>query len=175
MNGFFVNLNIHPLLMEPLYLIIGRVRVALLAANGRLERFFAMLGDLQLYAMAQKSLDWSANRQTVLSENVANANTPGYKARDVKPLAFRDLMAAANQPVATATTNAAHISAAVEQPIRYNVDRDRRPIESKPDGNTVLLEDQMERIGQVKSRYEITLNLFRKNLSMLKTAIGRSN
>ncbi|MDY0243079.1 MAG: flagellar basal body rod protein FlgB [Rhodospirillaceae bacterium] len=132
-----------------------------------------MLEDLSLFSMANKTLNWLAKRQTVLAENVANANTPSYKAKDVAPLDFKSTLARTNAPAAAVTTNPMHIEATIAQPMRTDIVAERRPQESTPNGNSVLIEDQMEKIGQVKSRYEMTLNLFQKNLSMIKISLGK--
>jgi flagellar basal-body rod protein FlgB len=131
-----------------------------------------MFEDLTLFAMAQKSMDWLSRRQEVLSENVANANTANYQAKDLAPLNFKNLLAK-DQAVRAQTTNPMHISPEV-QPAVFETAKERNPDESKPNGNSVLIEEQMEKIGDVKGKYELAINLFTKNLSMLKTAIGKS-
>ena len=131
-----------------------------------------MFEDLKLFAMAQKSMDWLSRRQEVLSENVANANTAGYQAKDLAPLTFKNLLAK-DVAVRAATTNPMHISPEVE-PAKFNTVTERRPDESKPNGKSVLIEEQMQKIGDVKGSYELAVNLFTKNLSMLKAAIGKS-
>jgi flagellar basal-body rod protein FlgB len=132
-----------------------------------------MFEDLTLFAMAQKSMDWLSRRQEVLSENVANANTANYQAKDLAPLTFKNLLAKDVAVRATAT-NPMHISPDVE-PAKFETLKERNPEESKANGNSVLIEEQMEKIGDVKGRYELAVNLFTKNLSMLKAAIGKSS
>lgn len=131
-----------------------------------------MFEDLTLFAMAQKSMDWLSRRQEVLSENVANANTANYQAKDLAPLTFKNLLAK-DQAVRAASTNPMHVSPEVE-PAKFEAAKERRPEESKPNGNSVLIEEQMEKIGEVKGKYELAINLFTKNLSMLKMAIGKT-
>ena len=132
-----------------------------------------MLEDLKLFAMAQKSMDWLARRQEVLSENIANANTANYQAKDLKPLSFKNLLTK-DETLHATTTNAMHISPAVE-PASVEIVKERNPDESKPNGNSVLLEEQMEKMGDVKGKYELAINLFTKNLTMLKEAIGKGS
>ncbi len=131
-----------------------------------------MFEDLTLLAMAQKSMDWLSRRQTVLAENVANANTPEYKAKDLAPLSFKNLLQPQAAPVRAATTNPMHISPQVE-PTRFETVAERNPEESKINGNSVLLEEQMQKIGEVKGSYELAANLFMKHVAMLKVAIGK--
>lgn len=131
-----------------------------------------MFEDLTLFAMARRKMDWLARRQEVLSENVANANTPKYQPKDLSELSFKDVMTEAAPPLQAVVTNPMHVSPAVE-PTRFETVAEHRPEESKPDGNAVLLEEQMQKIGEVKSNYDLAVNLFQKNLSMLRTAIGK--
>ncbi len=131
-----------------------------------------MFENLTLFAMAQKSMDWLSRRQEVLSENVANANTADYQAKDLAPLSFKNLLDK-DVAVRAATTNPMHISPEVE-PAKFETQKERRPEESKPNGNSVLIEEQMEKIGDVKGKYDLAINLFTKNLSMLKAAIGKT-
>ena len=131
-----------------------------------------MFEDLTLFAMAQKSMDWLSRRQAVLAENVANANTPQYKAKDLAPVSFKDLMQPVAQPLRAVTTNPMHISPDVV-PTRFDTVTEHNPEESKINGNSVLLEEQMQKIGDVKGSYDLAVNLLMKNIAMLKTAIGK--
>lgn len=131
-----------------------------------------MLEDLTLFAMAQKSLNYLARREAVLSENVANADTPGFRSKDLAPLSFKDVLTPPAPPIKAVTTNPMHISPAVE-PTSFEVLKDQDPVESKPDGNTVQVDDQMQKIGEAKGKYDMAINLFMKHLSMLKTALDK--
>jgi flagellar basal-body rod protein FlgB len=133
-----------------------------------------MFEDLTLMAMARKSMDWLSRRQEVLSENIANANTPKYQARDIKPLDFSKVLQAEQQPVQAAVTNPMHIAVPV-QSVKYDPQPEKSPDESKPDGNSVLLEEQMEKVGDVKAKYQLAVNLLQKNVKMIETAIGKSS
>ena len=77
------------------------------------------------------------------------------------------------QPVRAVVTDAKHVSPQVE-PVKFDTKTERRPEESKPNGNAVLLEEQMQKIGDVKGNYELVTNIFQKNMSMLKTALGKN-
>ncbi|HMA51241.1 MAG TPA: flagellar basal body rod protein FlgB [Magnetospirillaceae bacterium] len=135
-----------------------------------------MFEDLTLFAMAQRQIDYLAKRQSVLSENVANANSPGYQVKDLTPVSFKDLMAAPKPTLAMAVTNPMHISPelASASSTQFQEIKERKPQESKPDGNQVLIEDQMQKIGQVKGDYELAVNLMMKNIAMFKTALDKN-
>jgi flagellar basal-body rod protein FlgB len=130
-----------------------------------------MFEDLKLFAMAQRSMDWLAKRQEVIAQNIANANTPKYEPQDLAPLKFKNLLQPEQQPVRAVVTNPMHISPVVEAQ-RFDVVTDRRPEESKLDGNAVLLEEQTKILGDIKDQNALATNLLTANLAMFKTAIG---
>ena len=47
------------------------------------------LSDIPLFRMMSQRMEWLSQRQQLLAHNVANANTPGYKSQDLKPLTFK--------------------------------------------------------------------------------------
>lgn len=133
------------------------------------------LRNLTLFDMTKTKMDWLAQRQKVLAQNIANANTPNYKARDLKELDFGREIEKIMQPrVETAQTHPAHQPGTLPErgPFR---DQTTKSYEESIDGNRVILEEQMEKVGSNKGQYELALNLFRKNISMLKTALGKQS
>ena len=132
-----------------------------------------MFEDLTLFAMAQRSMDYLSRREAVLSENVANANTPKYKEKDLAPISFKDLMAPPAEAVRATVTNPMHVQPDVT-PVRFETVTLNKPTESKPDGNQVQVEDQMQKIGDVKGDYELAVNLMMKHISMLRTALDKN-
>jgi flagellar basal-body rod protein FlgB len=130
-----------------------------------------MIEDLKFFAMAQRTLHWLASRQVTLAENIANANTPKYQPKDLAPLDFKNLLDTEQPPVRAAVTNPLHISPAVEQ-VRFQTETERRPEESKLDGNAVLLEEQTKKLGDVKDMHGLATTLLQANAAMFKTALG---
>ncbi len=126
------------------------------------------LNGLALFQQMEQKMHWLSARQTVLSENIANADTPYYQARDLKPFAAE--MANA-MPVVR--TNVSHISGGNASTVPV-VARDRNFIEISPDGNQVSLEDQLTKVADTGMEYQMLTNLYRKQLSMIKTALGRN-
>lgn len=132
------------------------------------------LENLTLFRMTKTRLDWLAQRQKVLAQNIANANTPEYKARDLRELDFnREIRAVMEPSVQATTTHAAHSTGTLPQRGPFYVDSNQDPYEVSIDGNRVVLEEQMAKVGSNKGQYELALNLFKKNVSMLKTALGK--
>lgn len=132
-----------------------------------------MLEDLTFFAMAQRSMNYLARRESVLSENIANANSPHYRSKDLAPIDFKDLIQPHAEPVRATVTNPMHISPATET-ARFDIVTDSKPLESKPDGNQVQIEDQMQKVGETKGKYILAANLMMKHIEMLKMAIDKN-
>ncbi len=135
------------------------------------------LNNLTFFKMAKARMDWAAERQRVLAQNVANADTPRYQPEDVKPLNFGELARAARRPgqVKTAMTDPMHMPGNVPDRGDFLVEKVKHAYETAPDGNGVVLEDQMGKISETRSAYEVALNLYQKQLRMIRTALGRGH
>ncbi|WP_337996018.1 flagellar basal body rod protein FlgB [Oleispirillum naphthae] len=135
------------------------------------------LQNLTFFQMAQERMDWLAQRQKVVSQNLANANTPGYAAKDLKEIDFKDALsrtlAKDSQSVAVARTDPKHLSGSLPKSGPYRVETVRRPYEYTLDKNGVDVEEQMAKAANNRTQYEVAANLFSKNINMIKTALGR--
>jgi flagellar basal-body rod protein FlgB len=131
-----------------------------------------MLGNLNIFKAAKAQMDWLAQRQEVLAENIANANTPRYLPRDIKAPDFREVLAGTTAvPVNATATNAKHI-VPERAPDPFKAVVQRKTFESTPDGNAVILEEQMAKLGESGSAYNTAAALFQKYQKMIRTAIG---
>jgi len=128
---------------------------------------------IPLFEALAKRMTWLGERQTVLAENVSNADTPGYVARDLRPPDFRSLMAQqAQHKVTLVTTQPGHIAVqgkagGLGQP---ETDADR-----SLNGNAVSLEEQMMKVSQTANDFALTTTLYRANLGIIKSVLGRSS
>ena len=122
-----------------------------------------------LFRMISQQLRWLGQRQEVLSQNVANADTPGYQARDLAPVSFGDALQQAT--LRPAVTQAGHLLGKPADPAAAKV-KTITPWEVSPDGNGVVLEQQMTQLAQTQADYQMATELYRKQIGMLKTAIG---
>jgi flagellar basal-body rod protein FlgB len=131
------------------------------------------LGKLPLFSMMTERLAWLGKRQQVLAHNVANADTPGYMARDLKAPNFREMLGQASTGrIAMAQTTAKHIAPAGASKTDYKSDVDKDG-EFSLSGNSVDIEEQMMKVAQTAMDHQVTVNLYRKHIAMMKTALGR--
>ena len=115
-----------------------------------------------VFTLAERRVAGRGQRQDVLAQNIANANTPGYAARDVKP--FADVLAAETRRAAGGFMPAA---AAGGAPL------DRTVEERTIDGNAVALDEQLEKVAETDTAHQLAMNLYKKYTSLFRTALGR--
>lgn len=126
---------------------------------------------LPLFETMRERMAFLSARQTVLAENVANANTPGYRARDVEEPDFAAIAAGESGGSAMTVTNPMHISSSGTPAGDFRT-RDMPDAESTPNGNSVVLEDQMMKVSSTQMDYATVTQLYRKALSMIRIAAG---
>jgi flagellar basal-body rod protein FlgB len=118
------------------------------------------------------ALKLQSKRMEVIADNLANSDTPGYKARDID---FRAAMASAGDggaaaPVTLATTNPGHLgtdpTAAANANLKYRV-----PLAPALDGNTVDAQQEQAAFADNTVRYQATLTFLSSRFKSLMTAI----
>ena len=117
---------------------------------------------VNLFDLASQQARWLAVRQTAVSSNIANANTPGYGAVDVEPFE-----AVLNQKQVTMrATHPRHIAASAGSGgVAVRQINDDRP--TMPSGNTVVLESELMKSGQVRRSFELNTAIVRSFHKML--------
>lgn len=132
------------------------------------------LPDIPIFSMLRERMAWLNQRQSVLSQNVANADTPGYVARDLKPLDFSQELQSANMMKAASLTitNPRHIAVKPSSDSDFSA-TDTPDVEANPNGNTVSLEQEMIKVSDTQMQFQAAANLYGKAMSLMKTAIGQ--
>ena len=128
------------------------------------------LNNLKLFQMAMTKMDWASARQKVLSQNVANADTPDYKEKDLKPLNFKAVLRE-HAPVHVTRTNPLHLQGTIPEQQRFNGKAEKRTFEESPDGNKVVIEEQMQKVGDTRSDYATAVTLMQAQMRMFKTVV----
>ncbi len=124
------------------------------------------LSSIYLFQIASQKAQWLSARQTAIAGNVANANTPGYRALDIQP--FSAVLN--SSPIELATTNPAHLSLPPsEAGALREIEAD--PAEQTLSGNTVNLEQQMISLGDVDRDYTMGADIRRAFHQLLLSAI----
>ena len=132
-----------------------------------------MLDGIDVFRITGARMRHLAERQNVLAQNIANADTPLYRARDVKPFRF-DSALLRSQPgpadLRLAATRPGHLgltrhgaTIAADRAAAYGED---------PDGNTVNLEEQMVKQADVLKAYDLSTLVYKRGAGLLRVAVG---
>ena len=127
-----------------------------------------MFEKLEIMSMAQAMARHAADRQNVVSQNIANADTPGYRAKDISP--FSELYAAGSTTGLT-----------VSRPghLRDHPDRSAMPrvhdstADMSPNGNSVSLETEMVKAVEVKRQHDQALAIYKSSMNVLRASLGK--
>lgn len=135
------------------------------------------LPDVPLLSMLKSRMTWLEARQNMLSQNVSNADTPGYVPRDVTPFDFdavlRDTARGGEFHNGLAITNARHITI-TPSPASQVGSTPAPDVEANPNGNSVSLEAEMMKVSDTEAQFQAATNLYSKALMLMRTAIGKS-
>ena len=120
-----------------------------------------------LLGLAERRLSWLEKRQSVLAGNVANADTPGYVAKDVSP--FQGVLQS-QMAVTLAQTEPGHLpgksggghAAATGGSVSIS-------------GNEVKLEDQLEKVADTNDQQRLATTLYSRYTSMISTVLGSNS
>lgn len=131
------------------------------------------VSDIPLFTALTGKMKWHQARQGLLAENVANAETPGYRGSDLKAFAFEEhIRNLSASRIAAAVTNPAHITIAGTDTDDFG-GRQVNSFEITPDGNGVTLEDEMMKVTANQIDYQTVTSLYTKSLQIIRTALGR--
>ncbi len=147
--------------------------------------------DLTVLTMAKELARHATTRQTLVTQNIANSDTVGYRARDVKAFAevyqgpgapdrgpeVRQTRGAngAEQAFQASATRPGHagFSATAQRAEAAQVYEISRLGADSPNGNSVSIEDQMSRGARAVADHEIALGVLRKTMDLIRMTIGR--
>ena len=125
-----------------------------------------MFAQIDTMRMARDLGAHAARRQRVIAMNVANADTPGYRARDLP--AFDESVRRGTLELRA--TRAGHLTADLSGTRARAVEVEGEP---SPNGNTVSLEDEMVRSADAKREFDLSLSVMQSGMNLMRTALGR--
>ncbi|PZX10069.1 FlgB family protein [Celeribacter halophilus] len=128
-----------------------------------------MFENLEIFKMAGDMARHAVTRQEVIAKNIANADTPEYRAKDIAPFARTYEQASGTTMRAT---RAAHILAPKDAAMDYGVFETSGT--TSPNGNTVSLETEMMKSSQVRHEHDLALAIYKSSMNILRTSIGRA-
>ena len=121
---------------------------------------------VNLFDLATRQSQWLAVRQSAIASNIANANTPGYTANDVEP--FEKVLD--RTAVTLAATQAGHLGAEKAN-AGFNVKPKEATGSIMPSKNTVVLEDELMKAGEVRRSFELNTAIVKAFHSMMTMVV----
>ena len=128
------------------------------------------ISEISLFSMLRTRMHWHQERQRILAENVSNADTPQYRARDLAPARFDRSPGVA--PLALTRTEGFHLAGAAGAASQFQGAAAHR-YEVRPTGNAVNLEDEMIKVAANQMDYQTVSSLYTRSLGLIKTALGK--
>jgi flagellar basal-body rod protein FlgB len=126
----------------------------------------AALSQIYLLQLASQEAKWLSARQSTVANNIANANTPGFRAMDVKP--FSDVLA--NTDVAMAATNPAHMTSDPDDgTATRSLEADSW--DATLSGNSISLEQELMKEGDINRSFTLNTNVKRAFHQMLMSSL----
>ena len=124
-----------------------------------------MFDRLEMFRLSGALAEHARQRQTVAAGNVAQADTPGYRARAVADFAT----SLREEPFAMRATRASHLPP--PEPTGARVSFAAGP--ASADGNTVTIETEMANAARARSDHDRALAIYSNGLSVLRASLGR--
>lgn len=126
---------------------------------------------MDIFGIHQQSLLLHEKRSQVLAKNIANADTPNYKARDIDFAAM--LRGQGHESLAISKTNPNHLSnmqMLVAADLMY-----RNPMQNSADGNTVDSQIEQAQFSENSVRYLASLNFIKQEVNQIMLALKGDN
>ncbi len=132
-----------------------------------------LFGD-QAHLVLKKTLDALSQRQVLVSSNISNIDTPGYKAKDIDFASQLAEVIDSGNNLSLTTTNSGHIGHSVNDvdSVEFEVFEESDP--ARADGNNVDLDKEMMKLAENQIQYEATVQLLTKRMSTIRSAINES-
>ncbi len=122
---------------------------------------------IYLLSLASRKSAWLATRQTTVADNIANINTPGFQQKDLTP--FADMMARTRLEMAS--TDAGHLPIGDAGGVDTSIKDEDGGFEVTESGNTVGLETQLSRAGEISRDYAMTTGIVKSFHAMLMASL----
>jgi flagellar basal-body rod protein FlgB len=131
------------------------------------------LADIPLFSMLRGRLGYLSERQKLIAQNVANADTAGYAAQDLKPFSFEAKVqqSQAQSGAVMAATQPGHLQPAGRSGLGAAYKARKTPdSETTLNGNSVVLEEEMIKMSDARMQYDAAIGFYQKSLNLLRLA-----
>lgn len=117
-----------------------------------------MISDLSLFKVYGAMAQYAAEAQSVSATNIARANEPGFKAKEIEP--FEAYLARLQNSAST-------------DPLAQGFRITESSSPTAPNGNSVSLEQEIFKSAEAMGQHSLAISVYTKSMDLLRTAIGR--
>ncbi len=138
--------------------------------------------NIALFKGMGAKMQYLNHRQRIIAQNIANADTPGYKPHDLTEVDFGSVVkrvekssgnsSAPSKSLAMATSESGHMVNSGQQVTKDQ--KQRESYEVAPAGNAVIMEEQMVKSQETVMDYSLMTNLYKKNVGLIMTSLGKN-
>lgn len=128
-----------------------------------------MFTNLSILTDAQSMARHAAARQSLVAENLANVDTPGFKAKDLMP--FEKVFGGTSSSMSMARSRSGHMAAG-DRASEFRATQDKTAIES-PDGNGVEVEHEMLKSIEAERQHSRAISIYQSSINILRASLGR--
>ena len=129
-----------------------------------------------LFKLLTARMDWLAQRQAVISQNIANADNAGLSSEGPAREGFSNARGKSSRfaPHASPSraTTESHMLGKAGARLGLSGEKQHQPYETAPDGNAVILEEQTAKAGRTALDHQLASNIYKKYIGMIKIALG---
>jgi flagellar basal-body rod protein FlgB len=126
----------------------------------------------QMLQFQQVALNLRAARQELLASNIANADTPNYKAKDIDfASALQGALSGSGDKLSVTTTSPGHLSGTSGENMMGASVQYRKPLQPSADGNTVDMDVEQTQFADNALRYEASLTFISNDIKNVLAAL----
>lgn len=128
-----------------------------------------MFDKLNIFQMAGGLAEHASTRQQVIARNIANADTPEYRAQDTS--SFEEAYKDTSSGTSLKRTRPEHVLGPSEQGAQIQITDTPGP--SSPNGNTVALETEMMKATEVRHQHDLAMTVYKSSMNIIRASIGK--
>ena len=129
-----------------------------------------MFTELNVFKLAHAMATHAGTRQALVSQNIANADTPGYHAKDIKP--FSEVFDDNTRPGDMRASRSKHLNGSSGQGMDWAISSSKEG--SDPNNNSVSIETEILKGVEVKHQHDKALAIYKSSMNILRTSLGRN-
>ena len=129
-----------------------------------------MFTELNVFKIAYSMAAHAGKRQALVSQNIANADTPGYHAKDVKP--FKEVFAAGARPASMIATRGSHLNGNADSGMDWAVTSSDAG--SDPNDNSVSVETELLKGVETARQHKRAMAIYKSSMNILRSSLGKT-